>query len=109
MLVGKITTSVGGNSTLSVSWFTNTIPTDPGSVVWDCVYSFNETARMTHFLLWENGTSYNSAIDALRVADTGCGTAVERPDAPASPACTWAATAASSERGCSARGALAAF
>jgi hypothetical protein len=72
LLVGKLTTSVGGSSTLSVSWLTNgiTIPTDPSTVVWNASYSFNETANMTHFLLWLTASSYNNQIDALRVATT---------------------------------------
>lgn len=72
LLVGKLTTSAGGNSTLSVSWLTNgvTVPTDPGAMVWDATYAFTETANMNYLLLWQTASSYDNAINAFRVADS---------------------------------------
>ena len=72
LLIGQLTTSVGGSSTLSVWWATNgvTIPTDPSTVVWDATYSFNQTANMDYLLLWQTASDYANAIDAFRVADS---------------------------------------
>lgn len=73
LLVGKLTTSVGGNANLSAIWFpsgTTNIPTDPSTITWDVSYGFSETNMMTHLLIWLTASSYNNSIDGIRVADS---------------------------------------
>lgn len=68
LLVGKLTTSVGGASTISVKAYPgyNTPASDPGSIVWDATYSFTDTNLMTRLLLWDYGTG-PAVQDAVRV------------------------------------------
>jgi hypothetical protein len=71
VLVGKLTTSVGGSSTMSIKLFKEfaALPLDPGTITWDATYSFTETSVMTHLLVWQYGTG-PSIQDALRVGTT---------------------------------------
>ena len=71
ILLGKLTTSVGGAATLSVKLLISStpIPADPNSITWDATYAFNETSVMTHLLVWQYGTG-PSVQDALRVGTT---------------------------------------
>jgi hypothetical protein len=74
-LIGRLTTSVGGNATLQVVWIPSgtAMPTDVSQIVWDVTYSFNETSLMTHLLIWHN-TLWNvwpyCASDSIRVGDS---------------------------------------
>ncbi len=71
LLVGKLTTTAGGNATLQVSWFASgTMPTDPNTVIWDTTYNFSETTTMTHVLIWITASQWNNYVDGIRVADT---------------------------------------
>lgn len=71
LLLGKLTTTVGGASTFSVKLLiTNApVPFDPNTITWDASYSFTETSLMTHLLLWQYGTG-PSVQDAVRVGTT---------------------------------------
>jgi hypothetical protein len=68
LLIGKLTTSVGGSSTLSVKLLNNFTapPLDPNAITWDATYNFTETNVMNTLLLWQYGTG-PSVQDALRV------------------------------------------
>ncbi len=72
VIVGKLTTTAGGNATLQASWFTGaaTIPTDPSTNIWDVTYHFSETTTMTHLLIWLTAGAYNNYEDGIRVADS---------------------------------------
>lgn len=67
-LVGKLTTTTSGASTLSVKSYTSgaTLDTDPNSITWDATYNFNETNTMTQLLVWMHGTGALE-YDAVRV------------------------------------------
>jgi hypothetical protein len=70
LLVGRLTTTAGGNCTLDVVTFlpNATLVIDPGSIVWDATTSFTETNVMTHLLVWMHGP--NVEYDALRIGTT---------------------------------------
>jgi len=72
LLVGRLTTTTSGNSTLEVkSYLRNgsAIDTDPNLITWDAIYNFTETNVMTHLLVWMYGTGA-SEYDAIRVGTT---------------------------------------
>jgi hypothetical protein len=72
LLVGMLTTTTSGASTLSVKLYypyANT-DTDPNSIAWDATYSFMETNVMTQLLLWEYGSSGPCVQDAIRIGTT---------------------------------------
>jgi hypothetical protein len=68
LLVGKLTTSVGGAATISAKAYPgyNAPAADPGTIVWDATYSFTDTNLMTRLLLWNYGTG-PAVQDAVRV------------------------------------------
>ena len=71
LLVGRLTTSISGASTLSVKTYPRNggpIDLDPSLITWDATYSFNETNTMTHVLVWMHGS--NLEYDAVRVGTT---------------------------------------
>ncbi len=72
LLVGRLTTTTGGNATLDVkSYLRNAGPIDldPSLVAWDASYSFTETNTMTQLLVWLHGTGA-AEYDAIRVGTT---------------------------------------
>lgn len=72
LLVGRLTTTTSGNSTLEVkSYLRNgsAIDMDPNLIIWDASYNFTETNVMTHLLVWMHGTGA-SEYDAVRVGTT---------------------------------------
>ena len=72
LLVGQLTTSSSGNSTLKVkSYLRNgaAIDLDPNLIAWDATYNFTETNVMTHLLVWMHGTGALE-YDAIRVGTT---------------------------------------
>ena len=84
LLVGKLTTSQGGASTISVKTYPgyNSPDTDPGSIVWDATYNFTDTNLMTQLLLWNYGTG-PAVQDAVRVGtDYGSAVGLEIVGAP---------------------------
>ncbi|MEY4916946.1 MAG: hypothetical protein RL616_859 [Verrucomicrobiota bacterium] len=91
ILVGKLTTSVGGAATISVKTYPgyNSPAADPSSITWDATYSFTDTNLMTQLLLWNYGTG-PSVQDAVRVGtDYGSAVGLEIVGAPnASPGTT---------------------
>jgi hypothetical protein len=71
LLVGRLTTTASGDSTLAVKSYVRNGPTidlDPSSIVWDATYNFTETNVMTHLLVWMHGP--NVEYDAIRVGTT---------------------------------------
>ncbi len=70
-MVGKLTTTASGASTLSVKAYPawNSYPSDPSSITWDATYNFTETNIMTQLLVWQYGNG-PSVQDALRVGTT---------------------------------------
>lgn len=71
LLVGQLTTTTSGASTLSVKSYTSgaTVDTDPNLITWDATYNFNETNTMTQLLVWMHGTGALE-YDAIRVGTT---------------------------------------
>ncbi|MBW8865301.1 MAG: hypothetical protein JF609_10350 [Verrucomicrobia bacterium] len=68
LLVGRLTTTSSGASTLDVKSFLRNGPaidTDPSLIVWDATYNFSETNTMTQLLVWMHGQ--NVEYDAIRV------------------------------------------
>lgn len=93
-LLGRLTTSVGGNTTLEAARIpTGTaMPTSENDVVWSVSYSFNDTNVMTHFMFWQN-SFYNTwpygDCDAIRVGDRFIDVAgLENINVTANPAAT---------------------
>jgi hypothetical protein len=71
LLVGRLTTTTSGASTLDVKSYVRNGPTidmDPSLTVWDATYNFTETNVMTHLLVWMHGP--NVEYDAIRVGTT---------------------------------------
>ena len=69
LLVGRLTTTSSGASTLDVKSYVRNGPTidmDPNLIVWDASYNFTETNTMTHLLVWMYGQNVLE-YDALRV------------------------------------------
>ncbi|TAK94021.1 MAG: hypothetical protein EPO07_17345 [Verrucomicrobia bacterium] len=69
LLVGQLTTTSSGASTLKVkSYLRNAGPIDldPNLIAWDATYDFTETNVMTQLLVWMHGTGA-SEYDAIRV------------------------------------------
>lgn len=68
LLVGELTTTVSGASTLKVKGFLPyaALDTDPNAIVWDATYNFTETNVMTHLLVWMYGQNVLE-YDAVRV------------------------------------------
>jgi len=72
LLVGSLTTTAGGASTMTVKLYpanAGPYPSDPSTITWDATYSFTETNVMTQLLVWENGGG-TGVQDALRVGTT---------------------------------------
>lgn len=71
LLLGELTTTPSGASTLKVKGFLPYAPldTDPNAIVWDATYDFTETNVMTHLLVWLHGTGALE-YDAIRVGTT---------------------------------------
>ncbi len=72
LLVGELTTTTSGASTMSVKLYptgSTNYPTDPSTITWDATYSFTETNVMTQLLVWEYGGG-TGVQDALRVGTT---------------------------------------
>ena len=68
-LVGQLTTTPSGASTLSVKLYNGWQPhpdSNPGGVSWDATYNFTETNVMTQLLVWQYGTG-PSIQDGVRV------------------------------------------
>lgn len=70
-IVGMLTTTVGGASTLSAYVVPqySAIPSNPAAITWSSTYSFTETNVMTQLLLFEHGTG-SAGSDAIRVGTT---------------------------------------
>lgn len=71
LLVGELTTTTSGASTLKVKGFLPNAPldTDPNTIVWDAIYNFTETNVMNHLLVFMHGTGALE-YDAIRVGTT---------------------------------------
>lgn len=84
LLVGKLTTTTSGNSTLSVKGYlpkapiytnivgnvTNyTLEQDINNITWEATHNFTETNVMTHLLVWMHGQNVLE-YDAIRVGTT---------------------------------------
>ncbi len=72
LLVGQLTTTPSGASTMSVKLYppnTGPYPSDPSTITWDATYSFTETNTMTQLLVWQYGGGTGNQ-DALRVGTT---------------------------------------
>lgn len=68
LLVGRITTTTSGASTLDVKTYysDSTLDTNADFITWDATYSFTETNIMTRLLLWGYGTGA-ALLDGIRV------------------------------------------
>ncbi|MFO1475205.1 MAG: immunoglobulin domain-containing protein [Verrucomicrobiota bacterium] len=70
-LVGKLTTTVGGNATLQIRSFVSgdTIPFDEAFIDWEASYSFTDTVTMNYLLVWASGINNANPcyLDAIRV------------------------------------------
>lgn len=68
LLVGRITTTTSGASTLDVKTYysDSTLDTNADFITWDATYSFTETNVMTRLLLWGYGTGA-ALLDGIRV------------------------------------------
>jgi hypothetical protein len=71
LLVGRLTTTTSGASTMDVKVYhpNDALDTDPNSIVWDATYNFTETNVMTDLLVFMHGTG-GSDYDAIRVGTT---------------------------------------
>lgn len=71
VLVGRLTTTTSGASTLDVKVYypSDTVDTDPNLITWTASYSFTETNVMTRFLLWGHGQGA-TLVDGIRVGTT---------------------------------------
>lgn len=84
LLVGRLTTTVSGNSTLDVKaylpmapMYTNivagvtnvTLEQDINNITWEATHNFTETNVMTHLLVWMHGQNVLE-YDAIRVGTT---------------------------------------
>jgi hypothetical protein len=71
VIVGQLTTTATGSSTLSVILIPpfGAIPSDPTTITWDATYSFTETNVMKQLVVWEYGTG-PAILDAIRVGTT---------------------------------------
>jgi len=71
LLVGRLTTTASGASTLDVKSYVRNGPAidvDPSLITWDATYNFTETNVMTQLLVWMHGP--NVEYDAIRVGTT---------------------------------------
>lgn len=70
VMVGRLTTTVSGASTLEVKLYTSysdaMVASNANDIVWDATYNFTETNIMTRLLAWQYGTG-PSVQDAIRV------------------------------------------
>jgi len=70
LLVGRLTTTTSGASTMDVKVFTaGPYPSDPSTITWDASCSFTETNVMKQLLVWQYGGG-TGVLDALRVGTT---------------------------------------
>lgn len=68
LLVGRLTTTSSGASTMDVKVYnpSDALDTDPSLITWSTTYSFTETNVMTRLLLWGYGQG-PGPIDGIRV------------------------------------------